>query len=709
MKLISLKTTNFKKLGDSSFVFTDGLNVIVGDNGMGKSTLLRAIKAALFGPASIPGKKENIPTWGQTTFGLELQFEVDGDKYVLTRSKSTAKLVNRASGGDDLLANGNTPVTEYIENLLGLTAKDYDLFIQSAQGQTSGLLTFGGTALARKVEEFAGISTIDAVQSLANGRARDAEADSRALCVADEEVQAAVKQMEDLQSQEQELEKQLWAIDVQAPEDTRPVPSARELERMRSTALSWGQRLNSLVQRLDDAKGALQALLDAPVDQPAPSEDLQVTLKSLMESQKAAKRRVSALQEAAAEYKQKVARAEKLRQSIDKAEAGLVKVDLDYLQDRKTCLEEAKVSLTELRTKHNQLSDMAKDAKCPTCGTQLSKHDPAKLAEEMKDLAYAAEERAADLAGLEAEVSGLTRAHQKQCADESSIDQWSSELAELKLVEPDAEEMGEALKAHDDLATEVAGTAYKLEEHELKQEAYLAYQRRLKSAQGLVQERQSELDGMSAKPLCPSMEDIGQAEAAEAAYEAAMAQYRTQLQLQRDTQAKLDTARKLGQLSVATLEKLKRRQEQAAEADRKADTAKRLSRFLGDRRGHYLQETWRTILALATKQVNKATGGWITAIDYRDGDFYFVEDGIEVPATEASGAQAAFIGVALRIGLARALYGRNSLLILDEPTESMREDNAVNLVGSLAGTAQQILLITHREQDQSLANHVISL
>ena len=100
MKLISLKTANFKKLGDSSFTFTDGLNVIVGDNGMGKSTLLRAIKAALFGPASIPGKKENIPTWGQTTFSLELQFEVDGDKYVLTRSKSTAKLVNRASGGD---------------------------------------------------------------------------------------------------------------------------------------------------------------------------------------------------------------------------------------------------------------------------------------------------------------------------------------------------------------------------------------------------------------------------------------------------------------------------------------------------------------------------------------------------------------------------------------------------------------------------------
>ena len=49
MKLIKLVTTNFKRLGTFTANFTDGLNVICGENARGKSTLIQAIEAALFG------------------------------------------------------------------------------------------------------------------------------------------------------------------------------------------------------------------------------------------------------------------------------------------------------------------------------------------------------------------------------------------------------------------------------------------------------------------------------------------------------------------------------------------------------------------------------------------------------------------------------------------------------------------------------------
>ena len=169
MELLSLDTTNFKKLGTSHSEFTKGLNVIAGDNAQGKSTLLQAIECALFGSTVVPGKKENIPTWGQTKYGLELRFKLKpgNEFYILTRTGSTAKLMRHwlVQVGEikepELVANGSTPVTAMMEELLGLSAKDWNLFVQSKQGSSAGILDFGAAALNRKVEEFAGVDLID--------------------------------------------------------------------------------------------------------------------------------------------------------------------------------------------------------------------------------------------------------------------------------------------------------------------------------------------------------------------------------------------------------------------------------------------------------------------------------------------------------------------------------------------------------------------
>ena len=193
MRLIKLITENFKKLGNFSAEFKDGLNIIAGENFQGKTTLLQAIEAAFFGTGVVPVKKENIPTWGQNNFKLELWFALDeGDVfYVVTRNKSTAKLIRHTSGMEpELIANGNTPVTAEIEKLLGLAARDYNLFVQSKQGESSGILTFGATALNRKVEEFAGVDMIDKVQAEAQRRATSysGKADAKGVSAEDMEV-----------------------------------------------------------------------------------------------------------------------------------------------------------------------------------------------------------------------------------------------------------------------------------------------------------------------------------------------------------------------------------------------------------------------------------------------------------------------------------------------------------------------------------------
>ncbi|TCQ81597.1 hypothetical protein [Pseudomonas sp. JUb52] len=105
-----------------------------------------------------------------------MEFENVGERYRVTRSKTTAKLVCLEAEGERLVANGNTPVTAEVESMLDLSAKDYNLFVQSRQGETSGVPTFGATALNNKVEEFADISLVDEVRTRASGVASQVRA-----------------------------------------------------------------------------------------------------------------------------------------------------------------------------------------------------------------------------------------------------------------------------------------------------------------------------------------------------------------------------------------------------------------------------------------------------------------------------------------------------------------------------------------------------
>ena len=152
------------------------------------------------------------------------------------------------------------------------------------------------------------------------------------------------------------------------------------------------------------------------------------------------------------------------------------------------------------------------------------------------------------------------------------------------------------------------------------------------------------------------------------------------------------------------------RNEQAqADAD-KAQKYSRLVRFLRDKRQAYLQDVWTTVLGMASKLVKEATAGEITRITNDEGEFMYEEAGVLAPVSgSASGAQKAAIGVSLRIALARCLYGSESPLIFDEPTAECSERNASGLAATLATCAAQVLLITHRENDQGLAEHIINV
>ncbi len=731
MKLTSLTCKNFKKLSDFTANFTDGLNVISGENAQGKSTLLQAVEAALFGVTVVPGKKENIPTWGQSTFSLTLTFEVNYSVYELTRTKSSAKLIHVGDdeNGGVLVANGNTAVTGYIEDLLGLTAKDWNLFVQSKQGETSGVLTFGATALNQKVEEFAGVSLIDEVARKAQERSVACKAQVESYAVSSEELQAAEAELQgatmaaelahvDLAGARASLE-DIESETIPSP----PAVSSVELSRLRRAA---DQARAAYEKAAGEEASAADALVLAESD--LASAETPVGTGEIEEVAKAVKAEIGDLKYRLAEQndtlqglklKAKVAeQAQAEYEACRPVDASEVAEAEESLEGARSEVETQSSWLAEMSARRRSLESLATDAVCPTCGTQLSEHDPEKLRSEIAGVCQE-EDKLLDLISggkqrvieLVRNVADVVKAHNNYVRLKSAAE--SADSPEPSVVEGVVTAIEGIQGRLEALQATLAEVNAKVGAAEAVATRFQSLQRRVAQAEKRLQQASQErLDAESRLSDGPPDELIELTLWEEAQYEESRLAWQFRHAEAKAAVIAADSEMKAAQVRQNSarhvLDTLQKRAGKARAASAGADQASRLARFLRERRQEYLKEVWDGVLGLASRQVRGATGGLITRVAH-DGEFQFEEDGVMAPVYSASGAQKAFIGTALRIGLARALYGRDSLLIFDEPTESMSERNASGLAASLTGAGRQTLLITHREHDQSLAANIITI
>jgi DNA repair exonuclease SbcCD ATPase subunit len=131
MKLQSLRITGFGRLADTRFVFGPGLNVIVGSNEAGKSTLASAIVASLYGLQR--GEKERWRPWAETEYATVLTYETgDGATWEVHRA------FDRDSKGLRVFDGGGNDVAARIGNGKALNPGDVhlqiplDVFLQTA-------------------------------------------------------------------------------------------------------------------------------------------------------------------------------------------------------------------------------------------------------------------------------------------------------------------------------------------------------------------------------------------------------------------------------------------------------------------------------------------------------------------------------------------------------------------------------------------------
>lgn len=161
--LKSLQTTNFRKLNDHVFTFTEGLNVIRAINEAGKSTMLEAILYALFGVKACRTPLSEVATWGTKAaeVTVKLVISIDSIDYVIKRSAAGAEL-NYYDG----IVTGQTEVSNFIAAKLGVTVHAATRLMLSSQNDIRGSLAGNDSETVKLIESLAQLDVIDKVGDL---------------------------------------------------------------------------------------------------------------------------------------------------------------------------------------------------------------------------------------------------------------------------------------------------------------------------------------------------------------------------------------------------------------------------------------------------------------------------------------------------------------------------------------------------------------
>ena len=126
MKLLRLEMKRFGRFADQTIEFADGINIVLGGNESGKTTVAEAICAVLFDdPARLPASLGRYANWqSDHPFLLHLEFFSDNKHYRITKDVSTElSMLEEVETGTRW--NSHKDVQEQIYKALGFSERDF--------------------------------------------------------------------------------------------------------------------------------------------------------------------------------------------------------------------------------------------------------------------------------------------------------------------------------------------------------------------------------------------------------------------------------------------------------------------------------------------------------------------------------------------------------------------------------------------------------
>jgi exonuclease SbcC len=370
VKFDRIRLRNFKPYDDADLELRDGVTVVHGLNGSGKSSLLEACFFALYGSKALDGTLDDVVTNGREEAEIDLWFTHDGDDYhVHRRLRSTG---DRTVTADCVLEgagesfDGARDVRRRVADLLRMDAEAFLNCAYVRQGEVNKLINASPSDRQDMIDDLLQLGQLEEYRE----RARDAR-----LGVNDV--------LADERGRRNELDSQ-----IEAKEAENLHGRLNDLRTQRNEVDERIAHYEEQRQKAESTRDEARAVLDAYEEKRAELEELDEAIESLEAEIRTTEQRRERLTEQIGETTERV---DELDERIDElvAETDLDAATEAAVEERLSALGERE---QETREERNELQVQA-------TGFENQSENLASKADELANRATEKRERADELDG----------------------------------------------------------------------------------------------------------------------------------------------------------------------------------------------------------------------------------------------------------------------------------------------------------------------
>lgn len=696
--LKTLELRNFRQHENLTLSFERGLVCMRGANESGKSTVIEGISFALFGSGALRDALDNVVTWGKPLKDMKVRLTVEeqGRTLTFTRGKNGAEVLE----GSDVIVTGQKEVSNYAAEIFGGDLSTCSKLIFASQGNLRGSLSEGPKAAATLIEDLSGFDLFDKIIGLIQNKLMTGSDSVLAAQLRDAQETLATTEVPVKDgTPERKATKKAAEIEAKkAAAEAYDAPIAEYREWSQANFPLWDARSKALqeVEKLEQAKVETLDRLNRLKSQPMPAlpnlDALRLDLEQARSWQKT--------QDAWAEF-QKCPTAKNSwdgdRESFSTAYADAV-IGSDKI---KNTISEKKAEVAALNSK------LILSLTCPTCGSEVK--DAEKIRLQNEAIRSQVDALQADIKLLEDQlawaVSALSAYAEIDKVD-GVISRLLGKIGAYVLVGTDtvppkltwagppvasiaadvgaaerALESGEALHRADErhrgavaaAAQDYAALSGKV--IEVPDPVPLWDERNAEHAKNLSAQATllSDVDNLNAELKILKIE-VGHAEAA----------YR---------------------YATERIEMLKSQVTKSEKALAELAFNNTLLKKVRAARPVVGDKLWNAVLASVSTMFSQMRGEVSAVTRGREG---FLVNG--APTSSLSGSTLDILGLAIRVALIKVFVPHAPVLILDEPCAALDAGRAEELLGFVASSGfDQVLLVTHENVSDAVANQLITL
>jgi DNA repair exonuclease SbcCD ATPase subunit len=716
--LESIKIRNFKSHEHLDAVFPDGLTICTGSNYRGKSSVLQAILFSFFGVSAVPGGAKLAVRRGSSPSSLSVEANLfhGGHKYQVERTANNAYL--RRDG--ELIASSKSAVNAQLEEILGVPQKFFLRLKYAEQGETQALLTMGAEELHKIVEHVSGASVVN--QVIVKASKMSSSANSRL-----DEI-GPVEDVKPLKNRRMELVAERDTIQNSLDQLRHRLEESKSRCNQANATYSEALLHNQSLEKDRERRQLLQTQIEVSEEN---IRDAQATLTSNQRSASSARQHELEYQEMV-EQEQMIARLTdnitrleqqvyelsgnleqqetRLKQATALVERAGPAPDIKALQEG---MVESERHLSLWQAEVSRLQSTLDNGVCQSCKRPFESVDVAGVSRELKTAKentgaaqlWAEEKKRLYSEGLKEVTRSQSRVEALQRVKNEVIpalrDQLSASNVQLDQLKkqrrdqgspPCKEQISRAKTNWLESATASNIVNKAAKDLDTAKQSLEQAHRQLKEMSDVVQNSPIDLVLLHQE------------------YETAQSEMQATQQQVSDTLARRAAHSNLIKEIETRIRAGEAAADRCSELVKERDTSKRLVSYLKTNRDRFMSQLWQQVMGYASDFASECTGGAIEKVVRTDaGTFEFIEQGENLPMAAASGAQKSIMSVGVQLAFDALLPDSFGAVLLDEPTSQMDEDHSLTLTEMLANSGRQIIMVSHREADASLAQAHINL